>query len=664
MVKQGDLMWEPPAEWVAQSNITAFRNWLLETRNLRFSDYQDLRRWSVEHLDDFWAAIWEYFDVQSSSPYECVLANREMPGAEWFPGARINYARHILRMRQSDRPAMVYAGENRDLESLSWNEMERRIRALAEWLKANGIKPGDRVAGYMTNSPEGVIAMLAASSIGAVWAACSPEFGTPSVLDRFKQLEPRVLFCCDGYRYGGNAYSRVDEVNDLLEELPTVEKVVLLPVLNADSSGAEIPGAVLWDAISASSENDMHDFEYVEVPFEHPLWILFSSGTTGIPKAIVHSHGGIMLEQMKLTSLHFNLKEGERLFFYTTLGWMMWNFLVSSMLVGVVPVLYDGNPNYPDAAALWRIVERSKTTLFGASPTFVQMQQQAGIVPRDDFNLDSLQGVMLAGSPVSADCMAWFYDNVKSDLWVMPGSGGTDVCSGFCGGVPGPPVYAGEIQALHLGVDAYAFDDDGKPVIGEVGELVITQPMPSMPVCFWNDKDDARYKETYFDTWPGVWRHGDFFLLNERGGCFVLGRSDATLNRYGIRIGTAEIYRCMEAIEEVDDSLIVNLDLPESKFFMPMFVQLAEGHELDDVLERKIRTTLRERYSPRHVPDKIYQVEEIPYTLTGKKMEVPVRRILMGAPMEKAANPSVMRNPESLEFFVRFAQESTDYSLA
>lgn len=656
-------MWEPPAEWVAQSNITAFRKWLEETRDLRFSDYQDLRRWSVEHLDDFWAAIWEYFDVQSSSRYECVLANRKMPGAEWFPGARINYARHIFRKRQSDRPAMVYAGESRDLESLSWNEMERRVRALAEWLRSNGIKPGDRVAGYMTNSPEGVIAMLAAASIGAVWTACSPEFGTPSVLDRFKQLEPRVLFCCDGYRYGGNAYSRVEEVNALLEALPTIEQVVLLPVLNADSTGEEIPGAVLWDDISASSEKDMHDFDYVEVPFEHPLWILFSSGTTGIPKAIVQSHGGILLEQMKLTSLHFNLKEGERLFFYTTLGWMMWNFLVSSMLVGVVPVLYDGNPNYPDAAALWRIVERSKTTLFGASPTFVQMQQQAGIVPRDDFNLDSLQGVMLAGSPVSADCMAWFYDNVKSDLWVMPGSGGTDVCSGFCGGVPGPPVYAGEIQALHLGVDAYAFDDDGNPVVGEVGELVITQPMPSMPVCFWNDKDDARYKETYFDTWPGVWRQGDFFLLNERGGCFVLGRSDATLNRYGIRIGTAEIYRCMEAIEDVEDSLIVNLDLPEDQFFMPMFVQLAEGQLLDDALDRKIRTTLRERYSPRHVPDKIYQVEEIPYTLTGKKMEVPVRRILMGAPIDKAANPSVMRNPEALDFFIRFAQESADYSL-
>jgi acetoacetyl-CoA synthetase len=333
------------------------------------------------------------------------------------------------------------------------------------------------------------------------------------------------------------------------------------------------------------------------------------------------------------------------------------------MLIGVVPVFYDGNPNYPDATALWRIVEKSKSAFFGASPAFVQMQQRAGIVPRDEFDLEALQGVMLAGSPVSADCMAWFYDNVKSDLWVMPGSGGTDVCSGFCGGVPGPPVYAGEIQGLHLGVDAHAFNDEGKPVIGEVGELVIIQPMPSMPVCFWNDKDDARYKETYFSTYEGVWRHGDFFLINERGGCFVLGRSDATLNRFGVRIGTAEIYRCMDAIDDVDDTLIVNLDLPDGRFFMPLFVKLAGGRKLDDVLEKAIRKALRDRYSPRHVPDKIYQVADIPYTITGKKMEVPVRRLLMGTPLEKAANPSVMRNPESLDYFVRFATEKADYSL-
>ena len=664
MVKQGDLLWQPSAEWVADANITAFAAWLRRTRGLEFSDFEDLRRWSVDNLDDFWAAIWEYFGIEASQPYDAVLGRREMPGAEWFPGARLNYARHIFRMRRGDRPALVYTGEDRELAELSWDELERRVRSTAEWLRANGVRAGDRVAGYMTNSPAGVIAMLAASSLGAVWTACSPEFGTPSVLDRFRQLEPTVLFCVDGYYYGGKRFSRVEAVKTILEELPSVDKIVMLPVLDPESTGDEIPGAVLWETVSGRANAGMADFDYVEVPFDHPLWILFSSGTTGIPKAIVHSQGGIMIEQMKLSSLHFNLKEGDRLFFYTTLGWMMWNFLVSSMLIGVVPVLYDGNPNYPDATALWSICERSGTTLFGASPTFVQMQQQAGIVPGELFDMSRLQAVMLAGSPVSADCMAWFYDNVKKDLWVMPGSGGTDVCSGFCGGVPGPPVYAGEIQGLHLGVDAYAFDDDGNAVVGEVGELVITQPMPSMPVGFWNDADDARYKETYFDTWPGVWRHGDFFMVNERGGCFVLGRSDATLNRYGIRIGTAEIYRAMETLDEVEDSLIVNLDLPGGNFFMPMFVRLAEGLELDEALEKKIARTLRERYTPRHVPDKIYQVDQIPYTITGKKMEVPVRRILMDTPVEKAANPSVMQNPGSLDYFVGFARDKADYSLS
>ena len=661
-VSQGELLWQPPAEWVAGANVTAFREWLHRTRGLRFEGYQDLWRWSVDHLDDFWAAIWEYFDVQSSEPYECVLAKRDMPGAVWFPGARLNYAEHIFRRRRDDLPALVHAGEARALEELGWDELEKRVRSLAHWLKRCGIKPGDRVAGYLTNSPEGVIGLLAAASIGAIWAASSPEFGTPSVLDRFQQLEPRVLFCVDGYRYGGKSFPRTDAVREILARLPTVERVVLLPVLDPGASPDLIERAVLWRDVTAIP--DAAPLEFARLPFEHPLWILFSSGTTGIPKAIVHSHGGTLLEQMKLSSLHFNLKEGDRLFFYTTLGWMMWNFLVSSMLVGVVPVLYDGNPNYPDATALWRIAEKSGATLFGASPTFVQMQQEAGIVPRELFDLDRLQGVMLAGSPVSADCMAWFYDTVKRDLWVMPGSGGTDICSGFVGGVPGPPVYAGEIQGMHLGVDAHAWNERGESVTDEVGELVITQPMPSMPVYFWNDEGDVRYRETYFDTWPGVWRHGDFFMVNERGGCFVLGRSDATLNRFGIRIGTAEIYRALEALDEVRDSLIVNLDLPGGRFFMPLFVQLTEEGDLDDALDARIRRTLRERYSPRHVPDRIYRVDEIPYTLTGKKMEVPVRRILMGTPPEEAANTSVMRNPESLDWFVRFAAKHVDYSLA
>ena len=664
MVEEGQLLWEPSAERLQQLNITVFTDWLAETRGLHFADYAALQRWSVEHLDDFWGALWEYFEVQSSSPYECVLANRDMPGAEWFPGAQLNYAEHIFRRFSDSEAALVFASEDCEMSALSWQELTAKVQALAAWLRDAGLKPGDRVAAYLTNSPEAVITMLATVSVGGVWTACSPDLGTPSVLDRFAQLEPRFLFCVDGYRYGGKTYKRHNEIRELVAGLPSVESVVLVPRLEKDISEVPVEGALLWDQLLDSKASPEAAMEFTQVPFGHPLWILFSSGTTGLPKAIVHSHGGILIEQLKLSSLHFDLKPGDRLFFYTTLGWMMWNFLVSSMLLGVVPVLYDGNPNYPDGEALWRLTEQSGATLFGASPTFVQMQQQAGIVPRGNFDFSSLRSIMVAGSPVSAECTAWFYENVKDDLWLMPGSGGTDICSGFVGGVPGAPVYAGEIQGIHMGVDAHAFDEDGNSLINEVGEMVIVQPMPSMPIYFWNDENDARYKDTYFDTYPGIWRQGDFFMVNDRGGCFVLGRSDSTLNRYGIRIGTAEIYRCMDLIDEVDDALIVSLDLPGSNFFMPMFVKLANGLEFDDAIDQKIRKTLKDNYSPRHVPEKIYQIDDIPYTLTGKKMEVPVRKILMGVPEEKAANRNVMSNPASLDYFVRFAEEQADYSLS
>ena len=664
MVEEGQLLWKPSEEWLRQANVTAFTEWLGRTRDLQFADYAALHRWSVEHLEEFWTAIWDYFEVQSSSPYDCVLANRNMPGAQWFPGAHLNYAEHIFRRFNNNEAALVFASEDHELSELGWQELAAKVNVLSRWLRHAGLKPGDRVAAYLTNSPQAVIAMLATVSAGGVWTACSPDLGIPSVLDRFSQLQPRFLFCVDGYRYGGKSYSRRGEIRELVAGLPSLEATILVPNLDGESAEIAVDGAISWDALFDAAPDPQGDIEFTQVPFAHPLWILFSSGTTGLPKAIVHSHGGILLEQLKLSSLHMNLKAGDREFFYTTLGWMMWNFLVGSMLLGVVPVLYDGNPNYPDGETLWRLVEESNATLFGASPTFVQMQQQAGIVPRDSYNLSGLQSVMLAGSPVSAECMAWFYENVKDDLWLLPGSGGTDVCSGFVGGVPGPPVYAGEIQGIHLGVDAHAFDEDGESLKNEVGEMVITQPMPSMPVGFWNDKNDQRYKATYFDTYPGVWRQGDFFMVNDRGGCFVLGRSDATLNRFGIRIGTAEIYRCMETIDEVDDALIVNLDLPGGTFFMPLFVKLASGTELDSTIEEKIRNTLRDSYSPRHVPEKIYQVEDIPYTLTGKKMEVPVRKILLGIPANKAANRNVMSNPASLDYFVEFAKEQADYSLS
>jgi acetoacetyl-CoA synthetase len=505
--------------------------------------------------------------------------------------------------------------------------------------------------------------MLATTSVGAIWASCGPDFGIRGALDRYQQLEPKMMFCVDGYVYGGKPFSRKADLNDILQQLPSLQHVVYLPYLNPSDRELPSPKAILWESLLAKPPVPASDFRFEQVPFSHPLMTLFSSGTTGLPKPIVHCHGGTLLEQLKSDHLHMDLHAGEKIFFFTTTGWMMWNFLTGSLLVGAVPVLYDGNPAYPQSDVLWKMVEQSGTAFFGASPTYQQILAKSGIVPKDRFDLSNLKSVMLAGSPVTAECMAWFYENVKRDMYVMSGSGGTDVCTGFNGAVPTVPIRAGEIQCPHLGVAAYAFNERGEKVVNEVGELVITQPMPSMPVAFWGDQNNERYLEAYFQEYPGTWRHGDFYKVNERGGCFVLGRSDATLNRHGVRIGTAEVYRSLTKVTEVEDALIVNLDLPGGHFFMPLFVKLQSGVVLDKHIEEKLKRCIRDEYSPRHVPEKIYPVLEIPYTLTGKKMEVPVRRILMGVPLAKAANIAAMANPAALNFFVNYANTQKDYLL-
>jgi acetoacetyl-CoA synthetase len=663
MVRDGELLWQPSARWVERANLTAFTRRLEAEHKRHFRDYADLWQWSVDHLEEFWEAIWNYAGIESTAPYECVLRSRTMPGADWFPGARLNYARHILRQERADATALIACGELRPLRRVPWTELARDVRIAATRLRQLGVGPGDRVVGYLPNIPEAMVAMLAATSIGAIWSGSSPDFGTRSVLDRFAQIDPKVIFCVDGYRYRGKDFDRRGELAQILAQLGSLQQVIHLPYLHRDDDSLPVAGAMRWWDFMDHPPVSREEFRFEEVPFNHPLWILFSSGTTGLPKAIVHGHGGILLEQMKLDRLHLDLNAGDVMFFYTTTGWMMWNFLASSMLMGIVPVLYDGHPAHPEADAMWKIVAQTKTTLFGASPTYVQMLEQARVVPKDKYDLAALRHVMLAGSPVTAECMQWFYDNVKSDLLVGPGSGGTDICSGFVGATPTLPLYAGEIQARHLGVDAHAYNDAGQPVVDEVGEMVICQPMPSMPVCFWNDPGNVRYRESYFADFPGAWRQGDFFKVNARGGCFVLGRSDATLNRYGIRIGTAEIYRCVQGLADVEDALIVNLDLPGGRFFMPMFVKPAPGKALDDALRDKISARLKADYSPRHVPDKIYEVTAIPYTLTGKKMEVPVRRILMGMAPDKAANRGAMADPAALDYFIRFAAERRDYSL-
>ena len=663
-VREGELLWTPSAERAEGSNLTAFVRWLADERGLRFEDYDQLWRWSVTDLDAFWRAIWDYFEVGASAPPTAVLASRAMPGATWFPGARLNFAEQVLRRERSGGDALLSCSETAPLAGMPWEALAGQVRTLATWLREAGVAPGDRVVSFMPNVPNTVVAMLATTAVGATWASCSPDFGWRGVLDRFQQLEPKVLFAVDGYRFGGREFDRREELRQVVGGLPSLERVVHLPLLHPEEPAPLPAPSIAWDAVLDRPPVAAGDFEFEQVAFDHPLWTLFTSGTTGLPKAIVHGHGGILLEQLKLQSFHLDLRAGDRLFFFTTTGWMMWNFLASSLALGVTPVLYDGSPAHPDLDVLWRITQDSRATLVGANPAYVDMMSRAGIVPGRRFDLSALRTVFPAGSPVSPECTAWFYRNVKEDLWVATGSGGTDCCCGFVGGVPTLPVRAGEIQARHLGVAAHAFDERGEAVVDQLGELVITEPMPSMPLRFWGDADGSRYRETYFDRWPGVWRQGDYFRVNERGGCFVLGRSDATLNRKGVRIGTAELYRALARLDEVEDALVVNLDLPGGGSFMPLFVKLKGGRDLDDATERAIRERLRRDGSPRHVPDRIVQVPEIPVTLTGKKMEVPVRQILLGVPPDQAANRNAMANPRALDAFEAYARSQRDYRLA
>jgi acetoacetyl-CoA synthetase len=661
-VREGELLWMPDSSQIANSNIDKFTRWLAKERGLSFADYESLWRWSVTEVEGFWQAIWEYFGVESSAPHRQVLAKRTMPGAEWFPGARLNYAQHVLRHEKPGAEALLFASETKPLAGLGWETFAGQVRILATEFRSLGVRPGDRVGAYMPNIPQTMVAMLATTAIGAVWCCCSPDFGVQGAIDRLQQLSPKILLFVDGYVYGGKSFDRTSEAVRIIDAMPHLQRAIFvsnLPAPVAPPFGDALP----WDELMDQPAIAAGNFEFEQVPFDHPLWVLFSSGTTGLPKAIVHGHGGIIVEQLKLQHFHMDFHPGEKTFFFTTSGWMMWNLLASMPISGACPVLYDGNPAYPSPDILWRIAEASQASFFGASPSYVDLMIKAGVVPGEQFDLSHLRAVMPAGSPVSPECTEWFYRNVKNNLWVATGSGGTDCCTGFVGGVPTLPVYAGEIQARSLGVAVFAFNDRGESVIDEVGEMVITEPLPSMPLYFWNDTDGSRLRESYFEQIPGRWRHGDFFRVNQRGGCVVHGRSDATLNRQGIRIGTAEIYRALSGIPEIDSALVVNLDLPEGKFFMPLFVKLRNGSVLDSALVAEINRRLKRQYSPRHVPDRIIQAPDIPVTLTGKKLEVAVRKILMGMPLDQAANRNAMSNPDSLEFFLQHARTQSDYSL-
>ncbi len=643
----------PSPRLVERSRLTEYMRWLGAERGLRFDDYQALWQWSVDDLDSFWASIWDFFEVVSENGYQTVLASREMPGAEWFPGARLNYAEHVFRGKDDSAVAIVHASELRELEELTWGELRGQVAAVAAGLRSLGVGPGDRVVAYLPNIPEAIVAFLASASIGAVWSSCSPDFGPASVIDRFAQIEPKVLFSVDGYRYGGRDFDRLRVVADLQEQMPSLRRTVVLPYLDPDPDLSPLGDATSWNELTEADPGAALDFE--RVPFDHPLWVLYSSGTTGLPKAIVQGQGGILLEHLKKLHLHVDLHPGERLFWFTTTGWMMWNFLVSGLLTEAAIVTYDGNPGHPDIDVLWDLAEGAGVTCFGTSASYIAACMKEGSEPGAGRDLSSLAAVGSTGSPLSPEGFDWIYEHIGEDTWLFSTSGGTDLCTAFVGGVALLPVYRGELQGRALGAKVEAWDEDGKAVVGEVGELVVTEPMPSMPVFLWGDEDGSRYRASYFEHFPGVWRHGDWIEITPRGTAVIYGRSDSTINRQGVRMGTSEIYRAVATVDAVTDALVVDIPRAGTEGWMPLFVVLREGMTLDENLTTEIKRRIREQCSPRHVPNEVFQIAEVPRTLSGKVLEVPVKRILTGTPVEKAASRDSLANPAALDYFTDLA---------
>jgi acetoacetyl-CoA synthetase len=650
---EGEVLWEPSPKTIEDANLTAYMQWLKKDKSLAFDNYAQLWQWSVNEIENFWQSLWEYFKIEASQPFAQVLPERKMPRADWFSGAELNYAEHVFRNMSDERPALIFQSETQPLTEISWEYLHQKVSGMAAGLRRLGVQRGDRVASLMPNIPQTIIAFLACASIGAIWSSCSPDFGMRSITDRFKQIQPKVLFVVDGYQYGGKLFDRSQENKALQEVLPSLQSTVLVPYLKSDADAQSMRNMHLWhDLVNTDAE-----LTFEQVPFSHPIWVVYSSGTTGLPKPLVHGHGGILLEFFKFLKLHMDLKPTDRFFWFSTTGWVMWNILQGGLLTGATSLLYDGNPGFPNMDVVWKFAEKSKMTVFGTSAAYLSTCMNSRMEPGRDYDLTRLRVVGSTGSPLSPEGFRWVYDKVNHDVLLGSVSGGTDPCSAFVGCCPILPVKAGELQCRCLGVNAQAFDPQGNILADQVGELVITDPMPSMPLYLWNDTADKRYQESYFDMYPGNWRHGDWVKFTPEGGGIILGRSDSTINRFGVRMGSSEIYAAVEELPEVADSLVIGYTVNEEDYRMPLFVVLAPGLSLDAILKQKINQKIRSALSPRHVPDEIYAIDEVPTTLNGKKLEVPVKKVLSGIPLEDAVNLDSMSNPQAMDYFVALAEK-------
>ncbi|MCC5971796.1 MAG: acetoacetate--CoA ligase [Pararhodobacter sp.] len=650
MTESRPVLWEPDAARAAATSMARFIGWLESARGLVFADYHALWEWSVNDPESFWPAIIDFFKLEVT-PWQAVLGQREMPGAEWFPGATVNFARHVLRHAETrpDDLALILQSETFGRVTLTWGELADRVARAAAGLRRLGVGQGDRVVAILPNTMESVVAFLASASLGAIWSLAAPDMGPVAVLDRFRQIAPKVLIAQKKYTLAGRAIDRSEVIAGVADGLPSLEHRVMVPALDAP-----LEGWMNWaDLVAAPAA-----LTPVMVPFSHPLWIVYSSGTTGNPKPIVHGHGGVLLESAK-ASLHMDLGPQDRFAWLTSSGWIMWNAQFFALVQGATLAQFDGAPNHPDLLEVWRMIAREGLTSFGAGAAFLMGCQKAGVTPARALDLSALRALGSTGSPLSPEAYEWVYRDVKRDLWLAPISGGTDIAGAFVGGNPMLPVRAGEMQCRFLGNAVRAFDEAGHEVIGEVGELVCTAPLPSMPLGFWGDADGSRLRESYFDTWPGVWRHGDWIEITPTGGAVIYGRSDATINRHGLRLGSSEIYRAVEAIDEVLDSLVVDLEFLGRESFMPLFVVTAPGVALDQALCARIQARIRADVSPRFVPDAIEAIDEVPRTLSGKKLEVPVKKLLLGGDPERVVNRDSMANPGSLDWFIAYARART-----